>query len=196
MSLLDVRVPKVGDELPDPELVDETRRSLRLSELWAKGPLVLVVYRGEWSDPCRAQLRDYRDNALAFRKAGARLAALSVDEPAISAFLRAERGLPFPLLCDPSRTAVDALGLLERGLNGGVARPATFVIDRAGKVRSRSLDGDERRAPSQAMLIFIKRGGAAGARPLRARFHRALLKLKGIESQVANGVRALGARRT
>jgi peroxiredoxin len=196
MAHLDARVPKVGDEAADVELLDERRRPVRLSELWAKGPLVVVFYRGDWSMPCRRQLAAYRDETLAFRKAGARLCAISVDEPPVSAFLRAERGLAFPLLCDPSRAAVDAWGLLERTAHGGAARPATFVIDRAGRVRSRSLDADERRASPEAMLYFVRRGGASGGRPLRARFVRAGRKLRALEQQLVAGLRALVTRGT
>ncbi len=196
MRPIDARVPQVGEEAPDLELVDDRRRPVRLSELWVKGPLVLLFYRGDWSASCRKHLLDYRDETLAFTKSGASVAAISVDEPAVSAFLRFERGIGFPLLSDTGRTAIDAWGLVDRSQGGGVAFPATFVIDRAGRVRSRSLETDERRASPHAMLFFIKRGGASGGRPVRARLLRAFNKLRAFEHQLVAGLRAFGPRRT
>src|SRR5476649_1178222 len=103
MQPIDARVPNVGDAAPDLELMDEQRKPMRLSELWAKQPLVLLFYSGDWSSGCRKHLLAWRDEMLAFHKAGAAVAAISVDEPAVSAFFRLERGLPFPLLCDTTR---------------------------------------------------------------------------------------------
>ena len=39
---------QVGDHAPDLVLPDATGRAVRLSDLWAKGPLVLIFYRGGW----------------------------------------------------------------------------------------------------------------------------------------------------
>ena len=182
MPLHDLRVPKVSDEAPDVELLDDRRRPVRLSELWAAGPLVLLFYRGEASPDCRAQLLDFRDNGLAFKKLGARIAAISTDEPAVSAWLRTERGLSCDLLCDPSRTAVDAWGLLDRDSFGGVARSAVFVIDRTGHVRSRAVE--DGRFNADSALNFLRRGGASGKRPLRLRLARVVRRLRDVEARV------------
>jgi len=182
MPLHDLRVPKVSDQAPDVSLTDDKRRPVRLSELWAAGPLVLAFYRGEASPDCRATLLDLRDNGLAFKKLGARVAAISTDEPAVSAWLRTERGLSCDLLCDPSRTAVDAWGLLDRESFGGVARAAVFVIDRTGRVRTRALEDAQFNA--DAALKFLRRGGASGKRPLRLRLARVLRRVRDVEARV------------
>jgi len=41
-------MPAAGEVAPDFELPDSTGKSRRLRELFSKGPLVLVFYRGDW----------------------------------------------------------------------------------------------------------------------------------------------------
>ena len=182
MPLHELRVPKVSDQAPDVELLDDRRKPVRLSELWAAGPLVLLFYRGEASPESRAALLDFRDNGLAFKKLGARIAAVSTDEPSVSAWLRTERGLSCDLLCDPSRTAVDAWGLLDRESFDGVARQAVFVIDRTGHVRSRALE--DGKLDADTILHFLRRGGAEGKRPLKLRVARVFRRLRDTEARI------------
>jgi peroxiredoxin len=192
-----VRVPEAGEEAPDVLLTDDQRRPVRLSELWAAGPAVLVFYRGEWSPPCRKQLIDYRDNALAFRQLGARVAGISTDEPHAIAVLRTERALPFDLLSDEERFALLSWNLLDGvASDGGVARPATFVVDAQGVIRSATLDSDERRTPARSVLRFLERGGTATERTPRAGLQRLLGRVKAIEQQLTSGLRGPRSRRT
>ena len=73
--------------------------------------------------------------------AGIGIAAVSVDEPGRAEAVRRRYGLPFPLLCDPEAQVVRAWGLFDPAEKGGIARPATFVLDAGLTVRFRSLDG-------------------------------------------------------
>ena len=73
--------------------------------------------------------------------AGIGIAALSVDEPRQAEEVRRRYALPFPLLCDPEAAIVRAWGLFDPAEKGGIARPATFVLDAGLTVRFRSLDG-------------------------------------------------------
>lgn len=97
---------------------------------------------------------------------GFELAALSVDDPERSRALAEQLGLRFPLLCDPSREAVQAFGVFNAKEQGGIAYPATFVLDRDRTVRFRSLDRLASRVDLEALLAFL-RGGVA-SRPLDA----------------------------
>ncbi len=42
------RAVKIGDKAPDFELANTNGESLPLSELTAKGPVILCFYRGRW----------------------------------------------------------------------------------------------------------------------------------------------------
>jgi peroxiredoxin len=63
--------------------------------------------------------------------------AVSVDPPEVSARLAKAKGLTFPLLSDTEGLALDAFGVRHAEgspYSGDVARPATFIFDRDGKV--------------------------------------------------------------
>ncbi len=86
------------------------------------------------------------------------LAALSVDEPQRSRALVAQLQLPFPLLCDSEREVVRAYGLFNEKEKGGIAYPATFVLDRDRIVRFRSLDRTASRVNLDELFSFLRRG--------------------------------------
>jgi peroxiredoxin len=105
-------------------------------------------------------LAEYRDQD--FGALGAQVAALSVDEPERAVAMRAQLGLPFPVLCDPQREAITAWGLLNAAEKGGIAYPAVFVLDRDRTVRYRSLDRTAARVSTEAVVGFL-RGGMQGS---------------------------------
>src|SRR5436853_6966377 len=86
------------------------------------------------------------------------VAALSVDEPQRSRALAAQLQLPFPLLCDPARDVVRAYGLFNAEEKGGIAYPATFVLDRDRTVRFRSLDRTAKRVDLEGLFTFLRSG--------------------------------------
>ena len=90
------------------------------------------------------------------RAAGAQVAALSVDVPERSEALRQRDGLAFPLLCDPDHHVVEAWGLFDPNEKGGIARPATFVIDPDHRIRLRSLDGVASRLRAADLVTYLR----------------------------------------
>jgi peroxiredoxin len=102
---------------------------------------------------------------------GLGIAALSVDTAPRSRALAEQLRLTFPLLCDPGREVVAAWGLFNRREKGGIAYPATFVLDRDRTVRFRSLDRTVTRVELQGLFAFLRCGleGAAPATPARCR---------------------------
>jgi peroxiredoxin len=67
--------------------------------------------------------------------------AVSVDAPEQSAEIVEAYGLEFPLLSDPEAGTIRDYGVLHEGggLEGDIARPAVFVIDRRGRIVWRDL---------------------------------------------------------
>ena len=61
---------RVGDKAVDFELPEAGGRNLRLSELWAVGPVVLVYYRGGWCPFCSRHLQSTAEGALGYSRAG------------------------------------------------------------------------------------------------------------------------------
>lgn len=84
-------------------------------------------------------MADYRDQALEFDGSDVALAALSVDAPSTAEAMRQQLRLPFPVLCDPRRSAIERLGLLRR-FGFDIAYPATIVLGSNGQVIDRMVE--------------------------------------------------------
>jgi peroxiredoxin len=114
-------------------------------------------------------LAGYSDHFAELTALGLGLVALSVDEIERSRALTEQLALPFPLLCDPGREVVEAYGLLNEKEQGGIAYPATFVLDRARTVRFRSLDRTAKRVNLEGLLAFLRAGITSSAPDTPAR---------------------------
>lgn len=140
-------VPRVGEQAPDLDVLDEAGRPVVLSAVAGGAPLLVMAFRGPADDASLQLLMAYRDSTLAFHRAGVRLCAVGKEEPGRLAYLRRERGLGFPVLADPDGTALSRWGML--GATGLV------LLDRSFQVRERA---EADRHPDE-MLSFIRRGG-------------------------------------
>jgi AhpC/TSA family len=111
-------------------------------------------------------LAEYASRHGELTSLGFGLAALSVDPPDRSRALSDQLSLPFPLLCDPGREVVRSFGVLNEHEKGGIAYPATFVLDRDRAVRFRSLDRTAARVDLRVLFTFL-RGGVGSEAPIR-----------------------------
>ncbi|MEL6616132.1 MAG: peroxiredoxin-like family protein [Bacteroidota bacterium] len=157
------RALAVGETAPDFALPTASGESVRLSDLTARGPVVLTFYRGAWCPYCNTQLRDYQSRLDEIERRGAALVAISPQVPDSSAVMESENALGFPVLSDVGGTVSDAYGLLFRvdserrevyraqgidlerynGTDDWVLPvPATYVIDADGVVRSAFVEID------------------------------------------------------
>ena len=124
-----VRPPSpVGQQVDGLGAADLSGRAVRLGD--AAGRVRVVDFWASWCEPCRAQLPLLERLAREHGPEGLAVYAISFDEerPSLDAFL-SEVPVTFPVLWD---RAGDALGdrLAIRRL------PTTWVVDRAGVVRS------------------------------------------------------------
>ena len=120
-------------------------------------------------------MADYGERSDDFLQAGYRVVALSVDEPQRTEHLRRTLSLPFPILCDVGRQVVREWDLFNPSEKGGIAVPATFVLDAERRVRLSSVDDVRHRAGTDEVLAYV-RGQAtqAARRTLRPAMLRAL----------------------
>jgi peroxiredoxin len=95
---------------------------------------VLLFFRGAWCPYCNAQLRAFQRAGDSLADAGARVAALSVDDEPTTTELIAKHGLTFPV-----GHSADARAIAE--LTGAFVNPdpvylqsTGFVLDPAGQV--------------------------------------------------------------
>ena len=86
--------------------------------------------------------------------------AISVDSVDKNREIAASHCPDILLLSDPGLAAVDAYGLrhVGAGLDGDIARPATFVIDRRGQIAWRDLTENWRVRPRPDRILEVLAG--------------------------------------
>ncbi|MEZ6056933.1 MAG: redoxin domain-containing protein [Planctomycetaceae bacterium] len=126
--------------------VDTNGKETTVSDYAGEKMLVLVLTRGN-TDPicpyCSTQTVGYISQYEEFVKRGAEVLLVypiekAVDSARVDAFLEnvrqkvndPNRPVPFPVLLDVELRAVNHLGIREN-----LSKPATYIIDREGKVR-------------------------------------------------------------
>ena len=137
-------------------------------------------------------MADYSEHLEDFRAAGAELVAISVDDAARAEPCRQELGLKFPLLCDPRREVVKAYGLLNTRENGGIAFPASFVIDRERVVRFRALEDVATRVSVDQLLGLVRalgKGVEAPAAPRKRGVWPGAMYIRATMNALRRGVR-------
>ena len=134
--------PMVGDKAPDFALSTVQGKTVRLSEVAAKGSVVLVVLRGYpgYQCPyCNRQVQDFISKSQGFIDAGARVILVYPGPPDNLAAKATEfttgKMLPdsFDLLIDPGYEFTNLYGLRWDAPHE-TAYPSTFLIDRHGVV--------------------------------------------------------------
>lgn len=157
----------LGQTAHDFELPDASGNTVSLSDLLAKGSVVVTFYRGSWCPYCNLQLRALQEKLSDIHALGAQLVAISPQMPDES-LTKSEKGaLKFTVLSDDGARVAAQYGvawevpelLLEHmrvdrkldleELNNGngsiLPIPATFVLDRDGQVVWRFVDVDYRK---------------------------------------------------
>ncbi|MDT7815856.1 MAG: thioredoxin-dependent peroxiredoxin [Acidobacteriaceae bacterium] len=134
--------PTVGAGAPQFALSTPEGKTVRLSEMISKGPVVLVVLRGYpgYQCPfCNRQVQDFIQNAHRFAEAGARVLLVYPGPPQdlgsrANEFL-ADKTLPnnIELVVDPGYDFTNMYGLRWDAPHE-TAYPSTFLIDSTGIV--------------------------------------------------------------
>jgi peroxiredoxin len=138
-------------------------------------------------------LADYSKHLEDFRAVGAELVAISVDDAARTAPLHEELGIKFPLLCDTRREVVKAYGLLNTRENGGIAFPASFIVDRERVVRFRALEEVASRVSVEQLLELVRelgRGIESRLIPRKRGVFPGLMFIRATMNALRHGVRS------
>lgn len=174
--------PAVGEEMPAFVLPDHQGRLVALSDLVARGPVVVSLNRGHWCPYCRLQLAALARATDLIVRAGATVVSLMPEPPAQTKRMIAERGLPYPVLSDLDFGYVLSLGLmipvpeelqqlyLARGIDlarfqdgSGQFLPvaALFVVGTDGRVTARHVDAEFRRRMEPSDILSVLSGPSA-----------------------------------
>ncbi len=122
-----------GDKAPGFALSDETGVVRELSDLLARGPVVLYFYPAAMTPGCTAESCHFRDLSSEFTDVGAQRVGISADKVEKQKAFSDEHGFDFPLLSDPDGAVARAYGV-RRNFGPMPTRRQTFVIDTDGTI--------------------------------------------------------------
>ncbi|NBT41890.1 MAG: thioredoxin-dependent thiol peroxidase [Alphaproteobacteria bacterium] len=129
----------VGDVAPDFTLPIDGGGEITLSSMRGK-KVVLYFYPKDDTSGCTKEACDFREKISEFTKAGAVVLGMSPDSVKKHDKFKAKYDLPFSLVADEEKTALEAFGVwVEKSMYGrkymGVER-STFLIDADGSIQS------------------------------------------------------------
>lgn len=174
----DGHVPRglqVGEQAPDFVTTDSSGKEIRLYELLRQQPVILIFYRGVWCPVCIRYLSNLQDSLYLIEAKGARLLAITPEIPESVEKMRSYSQASFTIISDQheqimknydvwfdvtgfyqTKVKVGRLTDLENNNSQDSARlpvPATYIIDRSGKIIYRHFDIDyKERASVRTML--------------------------------------------
>ena len=169
------RAPTAGDAFPvTANLRDAHHAAFDLTALIASKPVILTFYRGGWCPYCNTELRAYEARLADIHAAGAELVAVSPELPDHSLGTAEKNDLTFTVLSDTGGELASALGirftlsdavkpfyekaghaLPERNGDGvwALPMPATYIIERGGRIAQAFIEPDYRKRPDPAMAL-------------------------------------------
>ena len=132
-----------GDALPSVGLRATDGYLLNLRSFVTKQPAVLLFFgaptmKGAAAEPGIAAIRALAAGHRRLHQAGIAVAGISCDSEEQQAEFASQHELPFVLLSDERRTAVELLGIptTSQRDNVNVARPVVLAVDRDGTIRA------------------------------------------------------------
>lgn len=152
---------KAGQFAPDFDLPDLRGGSVCLSRLLASGPVVLTFHRGDRRPHSAASFRMFAAIQPDVARLGAAIVAISPQEPAAMSALDAP-ALPFAVTRDRGAKVAGAYGLAFAAPNrrraGALLIPATYVVDRDGRIALSFIDVDDRNRIEPDQLLAALAG--------------------------------------
>lgn len=174
---------KQGDTFPDATLSDVSGKSVSLRALNQAAPLIISFYRGGWCPYCNLELKAYQGLLGEVTALGGQLIAVSPEKPDNSLTTAEKNALSFPVLTDTGNQLAKAIGIafelpiglqnlfsgfgmnlpdLNAGTGWALPIPATFVVDRGGKIVLADVDPQYTRRLEPAVAIAALKACASG----------------------------------
>jgi len=129
---------EIGQKAPDFALPDTKGNTVSLADYLGQ-KVVLYFYPRDNTPGCTRQACAFAGLYQAFREKNVQVIGISKDSVASHVKFAEKYSLPFVLLADPERTAIEAYGVWQEKkqygkVSMGVVR-TTFVIDEEGKIQ-------------------------------------------------------------
>ncbi len=154
----------IGQTAPDFSAIDADSAKFSLAKEMKKGPVVLIFYRGFWCPICNRHLSTIQDSLQQITQKGATVAAISPEKPEYLKKMEEKTGAKFRLLYDEGYKISNAydvtftpeskqifvynklLGAKLKKTHSDESQrlpiPATYIIDKNGKIIWRHFDPD------------------------------------------------------
>lgn len=137
---------KVGSVAPDFALIDLQGQRHQLSDYRGKG--VFVNFWGTWCKPCEKEMPFMNTLYPEYKKKGVEILAVDVGETNVAVKTFVERyDLKFPVIIDKQSEVVDAYGVDPL--------PATYLIDKNGKVKKIFVGGMTKKDIKQSLELIV-----------------------------------------
>ena len=128
-------LPEVGAEAPEFNLPSAQGGQLRLSMRTARGPVVVVFFRGAWFEEDVEYFRTLAAKEDEINLSGASIVGIGALEPDEAREFARESGIKSMVLYDYARVTTRQWGLSEKDKeHGEYARPAVFIVGTDHKV--------------------------------------------------------------
>lgn len=165
---------KVGTYAPDFTTIDADSQQFSLRQELQKGKVVLLFYRGQWCPVCNRHLKAMEDSLKLITDLGATVIAISPETAEFADQTKKKTNASYRLLYDedyaisrkydvaftPDKISIvkySAIGAhFKEAHNNEVTMlpvPATYIIDRNGKISWRHFDRDYKRRASVADIV-------------------------------------------
>jgi peroxiredoxin Q/BCP len=113
---------------------DQDGKAVSLADFAGKKNVCLYFYPKDDTPGCTAEACSLRDGHGAIVAMGAVVLGVSADDTTSHAKFAAKFNLNFPILADPDKRIIKAYGVAMPVI--GIAKRVTFIIDKAGIIRS------------------------------------------------------------
>lgn len=122
---------EVGDEAPDFTLKSGQGEEISLASYRGKNNVVLYFYPKDNTPGCTREAQGFRDDFERFKKAGAVVLGVSVDDVPSHKNFAGKYNLNFPILADIGGAVARRYGVMQ----WITAKRVTFVIGKGGKIK-------------------------------------------------------------
>ncbi|KAL0959053.1 hypothetical protein HGRIS_014353 [Hohenbuehelia grisea] len=125
----------IGDSLPSLTLRNDDDEDVDIAALTADKGLILFLVPKADTPGCTTQACGFRDSYPDFSSSNFEVYCLSADAPKAQNKWKTKKELPYPLLSDPKRALITALGAGE----GGKTKRSHFIFEKGGKLVDKKL---------------------------------------------------------
>jgi len=142
----------IGDTLPSLTLKNEKGEDVEVATLASEKGVILFLVPKADTPGCTNQACGFRDIYPDFTSHDFDVYCLSADSPSAQTKWQAKKNLPYPLLSDPKRQLISALGAGE----GGKTKRSHFIFEKGGKLVDKKIPVKPADSPRLA-LEFVQK---------------------------------------